>query len=78
LADDHSVVRKGMSLLIEELLDEPIIHHASTINDALTILGKNRIDFLILDINFPEGNSVGVVSDIKHCYPGIKILVFPH
>jgi DNA-binding NarL/FixJ family response regulator len=76
LADDHSVVRKGMSLLIEELLDEPIIHHASTINDTLNALSNNKIDFLILDINFPEGNSVGVVTDIKHCYPGIKILVF--
>jgi DNA-binding NarL/FixJ family response regulator len=76
LADDHSVVRKGMSLLIEELLDKPNIYHAATINDALNTLSKNTIDILILDINFPEGNTINIVSEIKQSYPGIKILVF--
>jgi DNA-binding NarL/FixJ family response regulator len=43
LTDDHSVVRKGFSLIIEDLVEKPIIHHASTINDALTIIQNTKL-----------------------------------
>jgi DNA-binding NarL/FixJ family response regulator len=76
LADDHSVVRKGMSLLIEELVELPIIYNSSTIADTLSILKTEKIDILILDVNFPEGNCASIVSEVKASNLGIKVLIF--
>ncbi|MEC4004997.1 response regulator transcription factor [Flavobacterium sp. SUN052] len=76
LADDHTIVRKGMSLLIEELIENPIIYNSSTIFETLSILEKNKVDVLILDINFPEGTTISFIPEIKIIYPNVKILIF--
>ncbi len=76
LADDHSVVRKGVSLIIEELVAKPMIYHSSTIIETIQIIKKNKIDILILDINFPEGNNTNIVSEIRELNGAIKILMF--
>ncbi len=76
LADDHSVVRKGVSLIIEELVEKPMIYHSSTIIETIQIIKKNKIDILILDINFPEGNNTNIVSEIRELNGAIKILMF--
>ena len=76
LADNHSVVRKGFSLIIEELVDKPIIYHSSSIAETIQIIKKNKIDILILDINFPKGNNTDIVSEIREINLEIKILMF--
>lgn len=76
LADDHSVVRKGMSMLLEEFIEFPKIYNSSTIVDTFRMLKIEKIDILILDINFPEGNSASIVTEVKKSNPEIKILIF--
>ncbi|MBL7887438.1 MAG: response regulator transcription factor [Flavobacterium sp.] len=76
LADDHSIVRHGMVLMIKEIIHEVTIFHASTFKETLSILRKNNIDFMILDISFPDGNSSAIISQIKSLNKNIKILIF--
>lgn len=76
LADDHSIVRHGMVLMIKEIIHEVNIFHASTFKETLAILRKTNIDFMILDISFPDGNSSAIISQIKSLNKNIKILIF--
>lgn len=76
LADDHSIVRHGMVLMIKEIIHEVNIFHASTFKETLSVLRKNNIDFMILDISFPDGNSSAIISQIKSLNKNIKILIF--
>ncbi|MEN0008001.1 response regulator transcription factor [Flavobacterium nitrogenifigens] len=76
IADDHSIVRQGVSLLIKELFFNAKIHQAGSFKETLKILRENKADLLILDINFPDGNSLNIIADIKTIQPDIKILVF--
>ena len=76
LADDHSIVRHGMVLMIKEIIQEVNIFHASTFKETLAILRKTNIDFMILDISFPDGNSSAIISQIKSLNKNIKILIF--
>ena len=76
LADDHSIVRHGMVLMIKEIIHEINIFHASTFKETLSVLRKNNIDFMILDISFPDGNSSAIISQIKSLNKNIKILIF--
>lgn len=76
IADDHSVVRQGVSLLIKELFLNATIHTAGTFKDTLKIVKETKLDLLILDINFPDGNSLTILSEVKSIQPDLKILMF--
>src|SRR5690625_7083412 len=36
----------------------------------------NRYDVLILDVQFPDGNSLSLIPEIKKYQPELKILIF--
>ncbi|MDD5151727.1 MAG: response regulator transcription factor [Flavobacterium sp.] len=76
IADDHSVVRQGVSLLIKDLFLSAKIHQVATFKDILKVLKESNIDLLVLDINFPDGNSLNIISEIKSIQSDIKILIF--
>lgn len=76
IADDHSVVRQGVSLIIKELFLNAAIYMAGNFKDIFSKLNEVKIDLLILDVNFPDGNSINVLSEIKAIQPDIKILIF--
>lgn len=76
IADDHSVVRQGVSLLIKELFLNATINLAGTFNDTFKVLRETKVDLLVLDINFPDGNSLNIITEIKNIQPDIKILIF--
>jgi DNA-binding NarL/FixJ family response regulator len=76
IADDHSIVRQGISLLIKELFFSAKIFHAGSFKEILQIIRENKIDIIILDINFPDGNSLNIITEIKTIQPEAKILIF--
>ncbi|NMH26264.1 response regulator transcription factor [Flavobacterium solisilvae] len=76
IADDHSIVRQGVSLLIKELFFNVKIFHAGSFKETLKIASENKIDLLILDINFPDGNSLSIMTEAKAMQPDMKILIF--
>lgn len=76
LADDHSLIRQGVELLIEDLDFKSKIFHASNLQEILKIIDQNTIDIAIIDANFPDGNSLNILPQIKNSYFSIKVLVF--
>lgn len=76
LADDHSVVRYGISLILKESFENLTIVHAE---DFLKVLGqlKDQIfDLVVLDISIPEGKGIQMVELIKQIQPDVKVLIF--
>jgi DNA-binding NarL/FixJ family response regulator len=76
IADDHSVVRQGLCLLIKELFTNARIYQSGTLKDTLEVLKETRVDLLVLDINFPDGNSLNSIEELKAIQKDIKILIF--
>ncbi|HNP33818.1 MAG TPA: response regulator transcription factor [Flavobacterium sp.] len=76
IADDHSVVRQGISLVVKELFSKAVIHTAGSFKETLKIVKDTKLDILILDINFPDGNSINIIPEIKAAQPEVKILIF--
>ena len=76
IADDQSIVRKGVSLLINELFFNAIITHSDTFKGVFKVLRETKIDLLVLDINFRDGNSLNIIKEAKSIQPSIKILIF--
>lgn len=76
LADDHSIVRHGMALTINEIFPNSIIHQTSSLLQVVEEVKSKGIEIAIIDAHFPDGNSIHILSDIKNAKPDIKILIF--
>lgn len=76
IADDHSVVRQGMSLILKEAFDGIEVVHTDSFESAIVILKNNQINLLLLDINLPGGNSIDMINDVKQVQNTTKILMF--
>lgn len=76
IADDHSIVRVGVSTIIKEIFSNTKIYTTGKFIEILSILKQININLLILEANFPDGNSINIITTIKTIRPEIKILIF--
>ena len=76
LADDHSLIRQGVVFIIEEMELDCEIYQASNLHQTLEFINKFPIDIAIIDANFPDGNTLNVLPEIKKISPDTKILIF--
>ncbi len=76
IADDHSMIRKGLKLNIQLTLGYADIAEVATCNDLMKELVKKKYTHLILDIILADGNTLEVIPNIRRVYPDLHILVF--
>lgn len=76
LGDDHNIVRQGLQLIIGDVVENSEIIHASSLEQILSQIKSTSFDIAILDAQFPDGNSLSIIAEIKRLQPNIKILIF--
>jgi two-component system invasion response regulator UvrY len=76
LADDHSIVREGLKTFIQNIIPESDIEEAYDGASVLKKITCNKYALIILDINMPDTDSFGLVSNILAAKPKSKILIF--
>jgi two-component system, NarL family, invasion response regulator UvrY len=76
IADDHSMIRKGLKLHLQLSLGFTDIQEVATCNDLMKELVKNKYTHLVLDIILSDGNTLEVIPNIRRVYPDLCILVF--
>jgi two-component system, NarL family, invasion response regulator UvrY len=76
IADDHSIVRYGLTKIIATLPDPVTVSTVEAFDDAVSILSKQPFDLLILDINLPGGNSIQMLHAVRLQRPNIMVLIF--
>lgn len=76
IVDDHFIVRSGMSLLLENELDNIQVFGVNDFLEALVECGKTSFDLIILDINLPGGKKCDMINDLRELQKDVKILIF--
>lgn len=76
LADDHSIVRQGMEIIISDMIPDAKIYHASSLQKVMELVKSEEIEIAIMDAHFPDGNSLHILSEMKTANPDLKILIF--
>lgn len=74
--DDHSVITKSLSFILNELYVDSKIFQFNNIKDLLKTLHTTTANLLLLDITFPDGNTLNIIPTIKKIQPDLKILIF--
>src|SRR5919198_1544251 len=75
LADDHTVVRSGLKLLLEAEPGHRVVAEASSAEDALRYTRGHHPDVLVLDLNMPGRPSIEVIPEIREAAPETGIVV---
>jgi DNA-binding NarL/FixJ family response regulator len=75
IADDHAIVRRGLTQIAGEVPDITIAGEATNAREVLELVGKRHFDVLVLDITMPGRSGLDILQEIKRLNPRIQILV---
>lgn len=75
IADDHSVVRKGICQMINDESDMEVAEEAKDGVDALKKARDVKPDIVLLDIAMPHLSGLEVISMIKDAVPEANIII---
>jgi two-component system response regulator NreC len=75
LADDHTVVRSALRMLLEAEAGFEVVAEAGNADDAARYVLGHKPTVLILDLNMPGRSSLEAIPDIRANSPGTEIVV---
>ena len=75
IADDHTVVRQGLRLLIDNEDGLQVVAEAGTVPDAERLRRAHRPSVLVLDLNMPGGSSLEAIPRLREDAPDTAIVV---
>lgn len=75
LADDHTIVRQGLQLILSAHSDLQVIGEAANGREAVELAGKLRPDVVLMDVAMPELNGIEATRRMVQANARIKILV---
>ncbi len=75
IADDHPVVRRGLTALIEGWKDMKLVGEASTGKEAVDLYRRLRPDVTLLDLRMPEMDGIAAIKVIRAQDAAVRIIV---
>ncbi|HHW71004.1 MAG TPA: response regulator transcription factor, partial [Clostridiales bacterium] len=76
IADDHSLIRKGLTQILELESDIEVIAQASNGREAVKQALKLEPDVILMDINMPIQNGLSAIKELrgKGCPSNVIVL----
>ena len=75
ITDDHLIVREGIKRIIDDSADMNVVAEASSGQEALELVWKNKYDLILLDISMPGKNGLQTLKEIKKHDKSIPVLM---
>lgn len=75
IADDHTVVRRGIRSLLEKVPEFKVLGEAGSGREVLDLLIEKRADVVVMDIGMPVMNGIDATARIREQYPNVRVLI---
>jgi two-component system, NarL family, response regulator NreC len=75
LADDHTILRKGMRLVLEREPDFSVVGEASNGREAIEAADRDHPNAIIMDIAMPILNGIEATKRITTNHPKIAVII---
>ena len=75
LADDHTILRNGLRLLLERQPEFTVIAEAANGREAIDLAARESPDVAIIDIAMPVLNGIEAAQRISSAHPKVAIII---
>lgn len=75
LADDHTVLRAGLRMLLDAEADIKVVGEAADGEEAVRRIGDSEPDVVLMDITMPGMDGLEATRQIGKKYPDVRVLV---
>lgn len=75
LADDHTILRNGLRLLLERQPEFTVVAEAANGREAIDLAARESPDVAIIDIAMPVLNGIEAAQRISSAHPKVAIII---
>lgn len=75
IADDHPIVRAGLSSIVADDGDIMVVGEAASGDELLLRLGRVAVDVVLLDVSMPGPGVIALLEVMRDEHPSIGVLV---
>jgi DNA-binding NarL/FixJ family response regulator len=75
IADDHPLIRKGVSTVLDSEIDISVISQASEANELLANIRSEMPDIAIVDITMPGKSGLELLKEINDQFSELPVLI---
>ena len=75
LADDHTVMRSGLKLLLERESDFSVVGEAQDGREVVRVVEEQSPDVVVMDVAMPNLNGIEATTRILDAYPRTAVII---
>ncbi len=75
IVDDHTLVRAGISRLLQALPDVDVVAEACNAQQAIDMAAIHRPDIVLLDLSLPDRSGLDVLPVLRETLPQVRVVI---
>lgn len=75
VADDHSILRSGLRMLINAEADMEVVGEAADGSEVDAVVRKTTPDVLLLDLTMPSRGGIKALEQVRGSCPQVRVLI---
>lgn len=75
IADDHSIIRKGLKQILDDTNDMRVTGEAESGIQAIQMIQDGNYDVVLLDIMLPDKHGIEVLKQLRQYKPQLPVLI---